>query len=267
MNLVSPTFMKKSLFILLLIFFSHLPTFATFQTSDILLLNNDTLNLYKSPLENFPDVRNKIFNEEDDINTDCEYGFFAEWVILNDTLYLQNIYNCQNGKKINQRLEKIMNRKFVDGRLKADWYTGELLGGYGRYLSCIYYVVYEKERLFIINGGKLENIRYFDARNIEYSIDKNVVEEFVYKNFNWEIFNSKDEFNESVYVSLSADKAGNIESLNFENSSGSMIEKEVERVLRLIPNWGTYYWHAGIYAFSGGYNLRFNNETMSLYTH
>jgi hypothetical protein len=242
-----------------------LETFATMQHSDILIWNGDTLYLNKSPLEELPEVCERIRKKEKIISSDCWNGFVAEWIIIDNTLHLKNIYSCSTRKNINSQLERILNRKFVNGSIKADWFSSSIIGGLGKKLNRFYFIVYEKERLLKFEQGELKQIKEYNAENIEFSIDKNVVEEFIYKNIDWNIFNSDEIFFKRVSVFVLADSQGKINKIEFEESAGDKVDSEIKRILMLIPNWGKYYWNGDIYEFSESYSLKFNNEQMNKY--
>ncbi len=259
--------MKSIIIVFLLIIGYQIKSFATFQASDILIWNSDTLYLDESPLESLSDVCQKIRERENGFSSACYNGFVAEWVIVENTLYLQNIYSYITSKNINRRLERILNRRFENGRLKANWYSGDFLGGFGRTLNCLYYAVYEKERLFKFDKGVLQEIKAFNAKNVEYSIDEKFLEEFIYQNFNWKIFDPEKEFFLRASIFIAADSTGKLKTIKFESSAGTEIDNEVERIVRLVPNWGTYYWNGKPYSFFGDFNLKFNNNMMNKYAH
>ena len=256
---------KKTLFIVLSILISQLDIFATMQKPDVLLWNGDTLFLNKSPLEELPEVCEKILEQEEFISSGCWNGFIAEWIIENDTLCLKNIYSYSTRKKINHRLEKILGTKFENGRIRADWFSESIIGGFGRYLNCSYFLVYENERLMKFEKGKLDKVKELNSENIDYSIDSKKVEEFVYMNFDWEMFDIDKDFFNSATVYVQADTLGKIKKIQFEYCSEKVIEKEIKRILMLIPNWGRYYWLGSPYEFAESYYFEFNNEQMYKY--
>ncbi|NOU60811.1 hypothetical protein [Marinifilum caeruleilacunae] len=259
--------MKKSFFILSLILFGFIDSLATMQASDKLIMGSDTLYLDRSPIEILPEVCKKIQDKEKSIYSCCWNGFTAEWVIENDVLYLQNIYSFSTGRKINKRLQKILNTKFINGKIKADWVTGSYYGGFGRQLTRLYDIVYEKELLFEIKNGSIQNIEKFNSKNIEYSINKENVKSFIYRNFNWELFDDSIEFDEEVGFFIAANKKGNLIKIKIESYCDVKIEKEIRRILKLIPNWGTYYKDGIVQSFFDDYYLVFNNKQMIKFTH
>ena len=89
----------------------QLSCFATKQETDILILDKDILYLDNSPLEDLSEVCIELQNHEKVINSGCWNGYIAEWVIIENTLYLKNIYSYTTKENINKRLEKILKNK------------------------------------------------------------------------------------------------------------------------------------------------------------
>jgi hypothetical protein len=257
--------MKSIVVALFFIAVMQISGFATMQATDILIWNSDTLYLNKSPFESHPDVYHKIRKEEKVKSSGCWNGFVAEWIILDNSLYLQNIYSYSTGKIINKRVEKFLDRKFENGYLKVDWYSGEIIGGYGRYINYLFYKVYEKERLLKFNKGELEEIKRFDSKNIEFSINEKKVEDFVYKNFDWSILDTYNKTIEIESIYIKANESGSIEVLNIESSGIRKVDEEIERIIRLVPNWGTYYLNGQSHSFYGEYYFEFNKDKMKKY--
>jgi hypothetical protein len=118
------------------LFFS-IKGYSTYQVEDYLIFNNDTLyftNLPKnihSPLEQISNISGKIdkYRKCEFISSNCWRGFYAEWKIIDNTLYLSKVFDCATNEIINETIEKILKRKFVNGLLKADWVNGFFLCG------------------------------------------------------------------------------------------------------------------------------------------
>jgi hypothetical protein len=252
--------LRRVVFLVLFIYTWHLNVVATMQKADILIINSDTLFLDRSPLEDLPEVCKKIKGKG--LSTDCWNGFTAEWILIDSVLYLQNIYSCSTGNNINQLLENILNRKFEDGRLIADWFSDGIYGGFGRKLTYLYQVIYEKERYFIFDKGVLKTIKNYDAKDTEYSLNEDAVVDFVYKHFNWNILAKQNWFPQTVSIFLEADKRGKIKRLEYSAEKISAVHKEVKRILCLIPNWGVFYSEGKKHSFNWSYSFGFSRARM-----
>lgn len=90
--------MKRLLLLVFLLIVRLLDSYATMQAPDIHIWNEDTLYLDKSPLEELSEVCKKIREEETFDSSSCWNGFITEWIIIDDTLFLKNIFNS-SGKK------------------------------------------------------------------------------------------------------------------------------------------------------------------------
>jgi hypothetical protein len=93
------TAMKRIYFILISILLT-IPiarTFATSQIPDILIYKGDTLSIFANPLEQLYDndsIRPNFFDgKEGCMSTACWRGYEAEWIIIDDYLYLTGIYS------------------------------------------------------------------------------------------------------------------------------------------------------------------------------
>jgi hypothetical protein len=89
--------------------------------------------------------------------SNCWRGYIATWEIIYDTLYLTKIEDCSGWKK-NFDLTKIFGSKVKKGRVKADWYSGELRIPKGKmveYVHMGYMSKYERELTLEIEKGVL----------------------------------------------------------------------------------------------------------------
>ncbi len=141
---------------ILLILFS-LTIFATEQTPDVLIYKSDTIYIETYPFEVLMDsdslIRQKIFEDSDDfcISSGCWRGHVATWTIENDSLFLTNLLNgCEEFEfKLN---EVFHNRKVIDNKVFADWFTGDLL---------------EYESWFVLIDDSTENTERLSLKIVE----------------------------------------------------------------------------------------------------
>jgi hypothetical protein len=188
--------MKTILILPLLLLFSS-ATFATGQNSDILIWGGDTLMLFANPLDSIPDWVNyrKIIqqelekearhlqteksNEEHFLlsSTACNRGYIAEWKIIENKIYLSNIYSCHDDIKI--KLQRVFPGKLQNEIVFASWIQGELIVPHGKCLELIdrdYHSIYEDEcGLQFSNGQLVDTVLYHNyiVKESKFSLDPN----------------------------------------------------------------------------------------------
>ncbi len=106
------------------------PVHASGQLPDLLVLNGI---LYELPADSFPSgdlpLESLWKNPRAELglsvmSTGCWRGYTAVWEIQDDYLYLRALDAWQNHKKVS--LKSIFAERFKDGRVKADWFNGQL---------------------------------------------------------------------------------------------------------------------------------------------
>jgi hypothetical protein len=151
---------------ILLILVSAQLAFATAQSPDKLIYKGEKFALFANPLQDyyhsFSPADSTIYPNFDtggitSYSTGCWRGYIATWEIKNDTLYLIKIEDCSDeGKTFD--LTKIFSSKVKKGRVKADWYSGELRIPKGKmveYVHMGYMSKYERELTLEIEKGVL----------------------------------------------------------------------------------------------------------------
>lgn len=161
--------MKQVLLILTLIFFS-IKGFSTHQTEDYVIIDKDTLYFNElqgyvdSPLEQIDSISEKIrknLNRDVEImSSGCWRGFYAEWKIIDNTLYLSKVFDCHTHELINDVVEKSLGRKFTDGLLEANWVNGTFSCGRDLIYS-LYLAVYKYNLKFVIKKGQIVSREVF----------------------------------------------------------------------------------------------------------
>ena len=107
---------------------------ATMQVPDTITYDEITYNLYdyhlngqtyyNLPLEKLwmdPKKRPKF----DPVSTACWRSYIAKWEIEEGILYLRVLQASQDGKPV--EIKAIFPKRFKNGRVKADWFSGSLL--------------------------------------------------------------------------------------------------------------------------------------------
>lgn len=227
--------------------------FATAQIPDKLIIKEDTLSIYSNPLEqltNIDSLREKLFGDKKGCHsTACWREYMAEWRIDNNQLYLTGIYSCcYYEDNIKANLRQLFGEKFIDGKVKADWVTANLLSPQGRQLYYVhmgYESLYEKEIVFEIKKRKFISAQTFDnskSKQSAYSLDHEKLSRHIYSNINWNKL-PKQEKTIKVFVQFSANEQGVIDSIKVLKGYNTLFDQEALRVVKTIPGWDIYYRH------------------------
>lgn len=219
---------------------------ASEEVPDKLIFNNDTLALFAYPLEGFlkfDSLRERLFeNKENYWISGCSRGYQAEWTIIDKQLYLTAIYSCSNEDSIKSDLKLLFGEKFIDGKVKADWVTGNILSGYGNPIFCFYESFYKKEIDFEFIEGQLKGLTTYDnskSRKSNYSNDSDL-EQFIYSNIKWDILPNEDKI-VRVIVQFSGNEEGLIDSVTIKRGFDITFDNEALRVIKSIPEWDVYF--------------------------
>lgn len=275
--------MTRKLSILLFLFIS-LTANATSQFGDIIIWKGDTLTLFSNPLElrSDRDVLSKIIDSllltedrrlypnkynteevESMSSTACWRGYIAEWRIINDKIYLSNIYACHDNK-VKVDLKKIFGNELIENFLFANWITDKLVIPKG---ECIEYVhlgyksIYKTETLIEFKDGILiasKTYNNYIARKSKYTTDPNPNNylEFVYSQINWKELPDLKNKHIKVFIGIQPNQDGQIDSLLTNYTFGTefgpdttvvitdrsnIFMKEAIRIAELIPDWDVIY--------------------------
>ena len=270
---------KPYIFIAFLIF--PLSVFPTVQVGDVLIWNGDTLLLYSDPLkfrEDRDSLRIQIFNDieketiatfpnkdENDfwlLTSACWRGYQAEWIVQNDSIFLNNIYHCFFDEvKIN------LNNIFLDSKenekIFASWINGELYLPQGECIpknNCFFgwnwdfrNYMREYETVLYVENGLLKNYETFQNRIIkipEWTVFYE--DQIINRNINWEILPDLSDGNwVQVWIDVQPNEQGQFESVieegtflvdRFSDSwfitdMDNVFVQESIRIAKMIPEW------------------------------
>jgi hypothetical protein len=271
--------MTKKLYLLLFLFIS-LTANATSQFGDILIWKGDTLTLFSNPLELRSDwdelskiIDSLLLNEdrrfypkkyeaeevESMRSSACWRGYIAEWTIVNDKIYLSNIYACHDNKvKIN--LKEIFGKELKGNLLFANWISDKLNVPKGECIEWVnldYNSIYETEITLEFRDGILVEFKTYNnyiARKSKFSLDPNPNNylDFIYTQINWEKIPDLKNKHIQVFVGIQPNQNGQIDSLlsnyTFSIDTNAIITdrnnvfmKEAIRIAELIPDWDVIY--------------------------
>jgi hypothetical protein len=92
-------------------------------------------------------------------------GYIATWKIENDSLFLVKIEDYNSDKTAD--LSDIFNEQYINGKVMASWYTGDLRVADGALLNYIhmgFMSTYEKETVIEVERGIIISIQKYDNR-------------------------------------------------------------------------------------------------------
>lgn len=122
--------MKKytHFYTLFLWIFSFLNGFSSAQAPDILIYKGDTIPIYANPLEQLyakSSSRPNFFRSTQECtSTSCWRGYYAEWEIINNEIYLTGIFSCcEEHRETKADLKDLFGVKCINGKVKAVWVT------------------------------------------------------------------------------------------------------------------------------------------------
>ncbi len=216
---------------------------ATNQIEDVLYHGQDTLFFYDSPLEKIDSITTKIFDLKKDIDysSDCWRGFQAEWKLINDTLYLLNVYECNTDTKLNSVIEQITGRKFKNGLIKADWVTGYFWSGKDFVPEQTLYIsIFKHECNFEFANGYLKSSKQIDYIPCDY-LDKEKLTEFVIQHMDSTKLPDADDWSIRLSAYLQSDKTGKIVRVKIESSTDSRFNDVVKNALIELPCRPVYF--------------------------
>jgi hypothetical protein len=160
--------MRRAFIISVFLIFPLTVAAATPQAPDKLIYEGQLYHLYSNPLESYYESRKdrpSFFINPDprQISTGLWRGYIATWKIEGGALYLVEIESwicdeSQNNKCRRADLKELFGAKYRDGKVEADWYSGELklpLGEILRHVWLGYSSIYEKEIILKVESGKV----------------------------------------------------------------------------------------------------------------
>lgn len=277
---------------------------ATAQVADILIWKGETLSLFSNPLKLRSDWKeiSKIIDlelenenkrlyperyksEEDEtmVLAGCWRSYVAEWVIINDKIYLNNIYACYS-HKVKVNLKKIFSKELKDNLLFADWITNKLNVPKGEcieYVHLGYYSIYETETILDFTKGVLVDSKTYNnyiAKKSKFSIDPNPNNylDFIYTQVDWKKIPDLKNNHIQVFIGIQPNKDGKIDSIlsdytyYVDYSDGEVITdrnnvfiKEAIRIAELVPDWSVVYQRGLI--TSRSFSIVFNENNRKKY--
>ncbi|MBB5282682.1 hypothetical protein HNQ92_000803 [Rhabdobacter roseus] len=242
---------RPYLLMILLLTISPFKNFGTGQVPDILIFNGDTSSISSTPLEAFPtmdSLQKRLFGgKEGCFSTACWRRYQAEWTILNNQLYLTNIFSCCfHENRIKADLKTLFGEKCENGKVKASWVTENLITPKGKFLfysPSDYYSVYEGQTVLVFEKGALIETKNYDnskSRQSEYSKDNKKLLEHIYTQIAWNQLPKQDR-TINVFIQFSANEQGVVDSVKVIKGHDVLFDSEAISAVRTIPEWDVVY--------------------------
>lgn len=288
--------------VLIVIAISILPTicFATAQVGDRLIWNKDTLVMFSNPLDKYCDscnidslIQDKLYRKdsllypgkylkehEDLISSMCWRGYFAEWILIDDKLYLNKIIACHDS---NLTLSVIEIFEGNNDKIYADWYSDEIILPKGECLEYVhlgYYSIYEEEVVLKFSNGLLvDSTTYKNSigkkSNFFYNYYTEESQRFIYGNIQWNKFPKFHGKTITAFVCVQPNKNGQIDSIQTEtyalDDKGMITDldniyiKEAIRIAKTLPEWDVVYQRGNIVCRT--ITIYFNDIMKNKYAH
>jgi len=268
----------KRLINILIVLIIPISGFATAQAGDRLIWNGDTLTVLADPLalrDDIDSLRSKLFGEKKaGINTACWRGYIADWTIVENEIYLSNIFSCNYyDDSIKSDLKEVFGAECRNGKVKATWISGKMLIPQGKRIHSFpngYDYFYETELVLTFKKGILtEKKEYDNSKSFKSIFTKNQdsLQNFIYKNIEWnKIPNMKDE-KIRVIISIQSGETRKPDSVHIVKSSDNeILNQEALRVGNLIPEWDVYYKLGEVYRMKWNLPIIFDEQRRKKYT-
>ena len=262
----------KKLINILIVLIIPFTGFATGQAGDILIWNGDTLSVFANPLELRNDIdslRSKLFGEKEaGINTACWRGYIAEWTVIENEIYLTNIFSCNyDDDGIKCDLEDVFGTICKDGKVKATWMTGNIVIPKGKlihYIHSGYDSFFETELVLTFKNGMLiEQKKYDNSKSYKsiFSENHDSLQNFIYKNIDWNKVPELKGEKIRVIITIQSGETRMPDSiLIVRKSENDLLNQEALRVVNLIPEWDVYYRLGEVYRMRWTFPISFDEQ-------
>lgn len=234
--------------IYLLLFLFQVEVFGRIQISDVLIIGSDTFYIrntaqIEKQLPRFK-IHHSFANNNKYSKTNCRRGYFAEWIIQNDSLFLVNIYSCKDRTKAD--LRKIFNKKKISQGIFADFFSCTFFATKNYHLknsNVGEYFLNESGKYFVVKKGRIisTSIIYEKKPHVTiYSENDTLRENIIYKSIDWTRIPFLDNFQYSNVIIFTSNENGIIDSVNVVKGNDDFEEILIEAI-KSIPEWDIYY--------------------------
>jgi len=280
--------MKRFILSCLFVLICYLSAFATPQVPNRLIYNGDTL-LVSLPLPDYfytldtviidsnifvnPELNVKLFGDiETCNNSGCGRGYISTWEIIDNQLYLTGIYSCcYSTDSIKADLSLLFNEKYIDGRVKAEWISGNYITPKGKRLFYDYDMYYtggyEYDFEFKFKKGVLKGTHLYDNRKSkqsEYHKDNNKLKKLIYSKINWDNIPKLDTI-VKIYIEVSSDEKGKVDEVKIIRGYNGVFDREAIRVAKELTGFDIYYYKGKLLRRTWMINIIFSEENRNKY--
>ncbi len=270
--------MKRNLLCILIVVISNFSALGTPQSGDLFIWKGNKYPCYSYPLEQWSkidSIRDSLFG---DLNaaksTGCHRDYIAEWSILDDALFLTNIYSSEYlNDGIKADLVALFGSKCDAKGVKADWVTGNVLIPTGKVIHQGYdgsLSFYDRELVLILEEGKL--LEAVECENIyshksEFTENSEKLWDFIYSNVDWNKIPNLGTEKFTVSIELSSSEVAKPDIIGARNKVKlDILNKEALRVANMIPDWNVYYKACEVYRQFYILPIAFSEEIRRKYT-
>jgi len=233
----------------------------------------------ESPLNKYPlikYIKEKLISYRTRAYDDPCDSYNAEWTVVNNELYLTNIYSCNDTKLEHKTdLAPLFNDGLVkvkNGMVKAVWFTGNLWVATGKQIYTQGDILmYDAESCFEIINSKVNSMKNFNYPHPEGlfyigAIDGTEVVNFIYSHISWNKFPKLMNQKKRIIVGFETGPSGKPKNVKIirENPQDSTFNNEALRVFNLIP-LGAYYRHGQLFKQQWTLPITFNEEMRQKY--
>lgn len=165
--------MKRILFLLAALWIA-VPSLATMQITERLIVGRDTLSMFACPLE-YADSTMRMRLEERlkeadvPVNTACWRGYVGCWRLEKGLLWLERVYTCTDNPLFTA--EELFPEWAEGGRVRASWFSGEICYGRGEVICYERRAIFEEEWAATVEAGKVGPTRHFRNRAYKQGVD------------------------------------------------------------------------------------------------
>ncbi|MEO8887473.1 MAG: hypothetical protein ABI367_15520 [Mucilaginibacter sp.] len=244
---------------LLILYIVFMLIFSFKAKSDIIIINGKTFPLTsESPLNKYPlvkTIKEKLVSYRTTSYDDPCDSYNAEWTVVNNELYLINIYSCNDTKFQHKTdLTPLFNDGSVtvkNGMVKAVWFKGDIWAAQGKPIYTYTYMspVYAAETRVVVLNGKVTGVKEFVypfVKDAVYNEDSNARTKFINDHINWLIIPNLKSGAKRINIVFQPGKLGKPENISlFKPSDDKILNDEAIRVIGLMP-WNAYYSHGQI---------------------